>query len=254
MSALDLYSIYATMGSVALAATPCIRLWVEKPSLTCPDAHIPPGLDKIPWQGNEQVHWLEMNEPTYDNILCEIDRVLECGYRYQWLIAAIAEGTLLVCSDPDEALPLAEMVTIQSDLDVRIWLSVYMLDEPMGLLFYGYCGSASQSGTDASVNLHFTHRHYRGLSPDASESNDHDSSDRMNPEWSGTAAKRLLLSKTTMTKNRTRNTGTVRPCVMADIDKWGSDTDIFYDAGANLASTEIQDLCSNTPPPPGEQS
>jgi len=121
VSALDLYSIYANMGSVALATPLCVLLWVEEPSLTHPEAQNPPGLDKIPWQGNEQVCWLEMNEPLYDNILSEIVRVLERGYQYSLVIGATREGTHLLRSDLDEPLPLAAMVAIQSERDVRIW-------------------------------------------------------------------------------------------------------------------------------------
>jgi len=83
------------------------------------------------------------------------------------------------------------------------------LGEPIDLLFYRHCGSASESGTDYLVNLHFTRDHNRGPSPHASPSSDDNSSDGMNPESSATAAKRAVISKMTTTKNRTRNTGTV---------------------------------------------
>ena len=55
-----------------------------------------------------------MNEPTLDNMLEEIDRVLERGYGYRLLISATREGTRLLSSDPDEQLPLVEMVPIKS--------------------------------------------------------------------------------------------------------------------------------------------
>jgi len=45
---LSTYNIYPNMGSIALAAPCCVRLWVEKPFLTRPGAHNPSGLDKIP--------------------------------------------------------------------------------------------------------------------------------------------------------------------------------------------------------------
>jgi len=41
---------------------------------------------------------------------------------------------------------------------------------------------------------------------------------------------------------------------MVDIDERGIDSDVFYDAGANPASTEIPALGSNTPRPPGKLS
>ena len=127
MSTWDLYSIYADMGSVALAASRCVCLWVEEPSLTHPDGYNPRGLDKILWQGKVQVYWLQRNEPTYNNILSKIDRVLECGYRYRLLIGATREGIRLLRSASDEWLLLAEMVPIQRDWDVNIWWSVNIL-------------------------------------------------------------------------------------------------------------------------------
>jgi len=187
------------MGCVALAAPHCVRLWVKEPSLTRPDAHNPPGLGMIPWQGNEQIYWLEMNEPTYDNILSEIDRVLERRYRYRWLIGTTREGTRLLISDQGEPLLHAEMVPIQSNQGVRIWWSVNMLGEPMDLLFYGHCGSALESGTDSPLDIHFTSRHNRGPSPDASQSRDDDISDGTNPELSATGGKSAPLWKTTTT-------------------------------------------------------
>jgi len=254
VSTLDLYSVYANMGCVAFASPQCICLLVEEPSRTCPDAHNPPGLDKMPWQGNEEIYWLEINEPSYDNIHSEIDRVLEHGYGYCLLIGATREGTGLLLSDQDKPQPLAEIVPIQSDRDVCISWSVNTLCEPVDQLFYGHGGSASESGTDSPINIHFPCRHKRGPSPDASQSSDDDSLEGMNPESSATAVKRALLLQTTTTKNRRRNTGIVQHSVMIYIDEWGYDSNVFYDAGANLASTEIVVLHSNTPPPPGQHS
>jgi len=65
------------MGPVALAAPRCVCLSVKEACLTGSDAHNPPALDKILWQGNEEVYWLEMNGLTFEIILSEIDRVLE---------------------------------------------------------------------------------------------------------------------------------------------------------------------------------
>jgi len=124
----------------------------------------------------------------------------------------------------------------------------------MDLLFCGYHGSASKSGTDSAVNLHFTRGPNRAPSPDSLQSSDNDSLEGMNPESSAMAAKRAMLSKTTTTKNLTRNTRTVQCSVIVDIDERGSDSNVFYNAGANPASTQILALHSNTPPPPGKQS
>jgi len=242
------------MGSIDLAAPRCVPLWAEELSLTCPDAHNPPGLDKILWQGNEQVHWLEMKETTNANIFREIDRVLQPRNGDHVLIGARREVTPLLHSGTPEPWRLAEIVPIQSDRDVWFWLSVNTLAERMNLLFYGHRGSASESGTDSPVNIHFTCCHNRGPSRDVSQSSNDDSSEGINPESSAKAEEKPPLSKTTMTKNRTRNPGTVRHSVMVGSEEPGSDSDVFYDAAANPASTEIQALCSNTPPPRGKQS
>jgi len=50
----------------------------------------------------------------------------------------------------------------------------------------------------------------------------------------------------TTTKNRTRNTATMGRGVMVHINEWGSDSDPLYDAGTNLAVTEIRP-CVPTP-------
>jgi len=129
-----------------------------------------------------------------------------------------------------------------------------MLGETMDLLFYGHPGSASELGPDSPINLHFTRNHTRDSSSDSSQSSDDDSSDGMNPESSTMAAKRALLSKTRTTKNSIRNNETLRRSVMVDSDEQGSDSNHFYNTGVNPASTEIQDLRSNNPPTPSEQS
>jgi len=85
--------LYADMSPAGLASPRSVRLWIEELSSSRPGAPNPPGLDKVPWQTGEQVYWLEMAEPTFDNILKEIDRVLERGYGYWVLVDATREGT-----------------------------------------------------------------------------------------------------------------------------------------------------------------
>jgi len=85
--------LYANMSPAGLAGPPSVRLWIEKLPSSRPGAPNPPGLDKVPWQRGEQVYWLEMAEPTIDNVLEEIDRVLERGYGYRVLVGATRERT-----------------------------------------------------------------------------------------------------------------------------------------------------------------
>jgi len=71
--------LYANMSPTGLAGLRSVRLWIEEPSSSRPGIPNPPGLDKVPWQTGEQVYLLEMAEPTLDNVMEEIDRVLERG-------------------------------------------------------------------------------------------------------------------------------------------------------------------------------
>ena len=244
----------ANMSPAGLAAPRCVRLWVEEPSSSCPDAPNPHGLNKVPWQAGEQVYWLEMTSPTFDNVLEEIDRVLERGYGYRMLVGATGEGTRMLRNDPDEPLPLGEMVPLYSDRDVRIWWSTNTPNEPMDLLFYGHRETADEDGTPSPVNLFFSPRNSRGPPPGESQSDDDDSSDGMNPESSAMAAKRATTSARTRTRNSMKKTGTVWRSGPADADEPGSDSDGFSVVSANPASTAIPASPPNSIPPPGKQS
>jgi len=43
-----------------------------------------------------------MAEPTFDNVLEEIDRVLERGYGYRVIVSAMREGTRMLQNNPGE--------------------------------------------------------------------------------------------------------------------------------------------------------
>jgi len=97
-----------------------------------------------------------MTEPTFDNVLEEIDRVLEREYGYRVVVGATREGTRMLRNDPDEPLPLGQMVPLLSDRDVRIWWSTNTLNEPMDLLFYGHPQTADEDETPSPVCLSFS--------------------------------------------------------------------------------------------------
>src|SRR5205807_3411379 len=191
---------------------------------------------------------------TFDNVLEEIDSVLERGYGYRMLVGATGEGTRMLRKDPDELLPLGEMVPLYSDWDVHIWWSTNTLNEPMDLLFYGHRETADEDGTPSPVNLFFSPRNSRGPPPGESQSDDDESSDGMNPESSAMAAKRATTSASTRTRNTMKKTGTVRRSGPADADEPGSDSDSFSVVSANPASTAIPASPLNSIPPPGKQS
>ena len=99
------------------------------------------------------------------------------------------EDTRMLRNDPDEPLPLCEMVPLLSDRDVGIWWSTNTLNKPMDLLSYRHRQTADEDETPSPVGLSFLRRNNRGPSPDKSQSSDDSSEDGMNPESSMAAAK-----------------------------------------------------------------
>jgi len=67
-------------------------------------------MGKVQWQTHEHVHWMELTEPTLGNLLAGIDRILSCGFGYRMLVGATGQDTRLLRDDPEEPLPLAEMI------------------------------------------------------------------------------------------------------------------------------------------------
>jgi len=97
--------LYANMLPAGLTSPCSSRLESQELSSLRPGAPNPPELDKLPQQTGEQVYWLEIAEPTFDNVLAEIDRVLEHINRYWILVGATEEGTQMHWNDPDKLLP-----------------------------------------------------------------------------------------------------------------------------------------------------
>ena len=100
------------MGPAALAGQPYIRLWIDEASEIRQADPLPAGLDKIVWQTGGHVSWFEMTEPTLQNVRDSIDSVLECGHGYRALVGATQQGTGLLYEDPEQLLPLAEIIPI----------------------------------------------------------------------------------------------------------------------------------------------
>ena len=77
-----------------------------------PSSPLPAGMHKIQWQTHEHVYWMELTEPTIANLLAGIDRILSRGFGYRILVGGTGQGTRLLQDDPEEPLPLAEMIRI----------------------------------------------------------------------------------------------------------------------------------------------
>jgi len=156
---------YANMTPAALASPRYVRLWIDKASVIPQADPLTVGLDKIVWQAGRHVYWFEMTEPTLQNGRDGIDRVLERGHGYRARVGATKQGTGLLHEDPEQPLPLAEMIPISTDVPVRTWWAMNTQSEPMDMLFYGH-RTQGEDGTPALVGFHFASRHNRDPSPD----------------------------------------------------------------------------------------
>ena len=93
-----------------------------------------------------------------------IDRVLVRGYGYRLLVGATRPGTHMLLDDPEEPLPVAEMISIRNSRHVRMWWLLNSLTGPMDLLFCGHC-SRGEDGTPPPDAVNFGPRDNRRQSP-----------------------------------------------------------------------------------------
>jgi len=119
---------------------PCsVRLWIDQLSVIRPDSPLAGGLDNISWQTHGHVHGIEMTEPTMRNLFVWIDTVLARGYGYRLLIGMRRQHTRMLFDDPEEPVPVAQMISIGNSRHIRMWWSMNSPSEPMDLLFCGHC-------------------------------------------------------------------------------------------------------------------
>jgi len=148
-------------------------------------------MDKIRWQTREHVYWMELTEPTIANLLAGIDRILSRGFGYRMLVGPTGQGTRLLQDDPEEPLPLTEMIQITNSRHVRIWWSMNPPGELMDLLFCAHCSTNTDDSTPAPGDLQFDPRDNQGTPSDEEwpSSDEEPSSDGHQPELSAAAAK-----------------------------------------------------------------
>ena len=78
--------------------------------------------------------WLEVTEPTLDNLHAAIDRYLIRGVGYRHLAGATRYGSLLLLDSPEDPLPLSEMIVLYDNKQVRIWWGQCPATQSMDLL------------------------------------------------------------------------------------------------------------------------
>ena len=146
------------MNLTGLAGPRSVRLWIDMPSEVRPDKALAPGLDQVQWKTRGSVSWLELTEPTMEYLLRAIDRVVARGIGYRHLVGATRYGTLLLLDDPEEPLPVSEMVVLRTSRHVRIWWSLSAPHEVMDLLFRCYRDEDDKVGTPALAGQSYQSR------------------------------------------------------------------------------------------------
>jgi len=165
---------------------------------------------------------MDLTEPTFPNLLVGIDKTMGPGVRFRMLIGTTRPGTSLLQDDPEEPLPLAEIIRITNSRLVRIWWSVNPPSESSDLLFCCHRRTDTEYSTPPPGEIRFAPGDNRGTPPDASDdwsacSDDGQSSDSDQPESSAVAAKQTTSTRTTRSGNTTKKTGRTHRINWADI-------------------------------------
>jgi len=199
---------------------------------------------------------MELTEPTLANLLAGIDRILSRGFGYRMLVGATGQGTRLLRDDPEEPLPLAEMIRITNSRHVRIWWSLNPPSEPMDLLFCAHRSTNTEDSTPAPGDLRFDPRDNRGTPSDEEwpSSDEEPNSDGHQPESSAAAAKRTTSSRTTRSRNTTKKTGRTHRINWADVGESEPESDVAADRGLDLANGAIPAPDSGPTSSPGKQA
>jgi len=199
---------------------------------------------------------MELTEPTLANLLAGIDRILSRGFGYRMLIGATGKGTRLLRDDPEELLPLAEMIRITNSRHVRIWWSLNPPSEPIDLLFCAHSSTNTEDSTPAPGDLRFNPRDNQCTPSDEQwpSSDEEPNSDGHQPESSAAAAKRTTSSRTTRSGNTTKKTERTQRINWADVGESEPESDVSADRGLDFANGAIPALDSGPTSSSGKQA
>jgi len=137
---------------------------------------------------------MELTEPTLPNLLGGIDKAIAPGVGFGTLIGMTRQSTRLLQEDPDEQVPLAEMIQITNSRLVRIWSALNRPSKPIDVLCCCNRMNHTEYSTPPPGLIIFAPHDDQGRLPDdlddRSAGSDHtQSSDGHQPEWSSAATK-----------------------------------------------------------------
>jgi len=164
---------------------------------------------------------MELTESTFPHLLAGIDKAMAPGVGFRMLIGTTRQGTSLLQQDPEEPLPLAEIIQITNSPLVGICWSLNPPGEPMDLRFCSHRRNDREDTTPPPGEIRFAPHDNRGSTPDPTDdgsagSDDGQSSDGHQPESSAAAAKGTRSTRTTRSGNTTKKTGRTHRINWAD--------------------------------------
>jgi len=138
---------------------------------------------------------MELTEPTFANLLAGIHKTMAPGVGFRMLIGTTRLDTRLLQDNPEEPLPLADMIRITNSPPVGISWSLNPPSEPIDLLFRCHRRNDTEDSSPSPAEIRFAVSDKwdppRDTSDDRSASSDDgQSSDDQQPESSATATKR----------------------------------------------------------------
>ena len=96
-------------------------MWFDRPSSERKDNPLPCGLDHVQWKTYPLVVWMELTEPTLQNLHTAINNHWSRGTSYHHLICTPRYGSLLLLDSLEEPLPLYEMFVLYEDQQIHMW-------------------------------------------------------------------------------------------------------------------------------------
>jgi len=141
------------------------------------------------------------------------------------------QGTLCLPDDPEEPLPLPEMIRITNSRHVRTCWSLHPPSEPMDRLFCAHRSTNMADSTPAPGHLRFDPHDNWGTPSDAEwpSCDQEPNCDSHHPESSTAAAKRTTSWRTSRSRNTTKKTGRTQRINLADVGESEPESDVAAD-------------------------
>jgi len=119
------------------------------------DNPLPRRREHVQWKTHPVLLWLEIAEPTPENLYTVIDSHLIRGVGYRHLVDATRYGSRLLLDSPNDPLPLFEIIVVYDDTQICRWWGQCLPNDPRDFLFRRHCSRESEPGTLAPFGYQY---------------------------------------------------------------------------------------------------